>query len=248
MDRENLKSLLEDVRNGEVDIDHAIERLKHMPFEQLGFATIDHHRAIRTGMPEVIWGKGKTDEEVSEIAFRLLDRSRNILATRASASAADRIRERYPEAEYFPRSGALRVWRDRTMLGKGKIAVVTAGTTDLPVAEEAVVTAEIMGNEICRIHDVGVAGIHRLIANMEALREARVIVAVAGMEASLATVVGGMVSCPVIGVPTSVGYGSHFNGLASLLSMLNSCASNVSVVNIDNGFGGGYVASLINRL
>jgi len=248
MDRENLKSLLEEVRAGELGIDQAIEKLKHMPFEQLGFATIDHHRAIRAGMPEVIWGKGKTDEEVSEIAFRLLERSQNVLATRTSEGAAARVIARYPEAEYFPRSGALRVWRDRTLLGKGTIAVVTAGTTDQPVAEEAIVTAEIMGNNICRIHDVGVAGIHRLIANLEPLRAARVIVAVAGMEASLATAVGGLVSCPVIGVPTSVGYGSHFNGLASLLSMLNSCASNVSVVNIDNGFGGGYVASLINRL
>jgi pyridinium-3,5-biscarboxylic acid mononucleotide synthase len=248
MDRQNLKSLLEQVRLGEVPVDGALERLKHMPFEQLEFATIDHHRAIRSGMPEVIWGKDKTDEEVSEIAFRLLERSSNVLGTRVAASAAERVRERYPEMEYFPRSGAMRVWRDRTVHGKGTIGIVSAGTSDMRVAEEARVTAEILGNEIAQINDVGVAGIHRLFASVGKLQQCRVIVACAGMEASLPTAIGGLVSCPVIGVPTSVGYGAHFGGLASLLSMLNSCASNVTVVNIDNGFGGGYVASLINRL
>jgi NCAIR mutase (PurE)-related protein len=248
MDKENLKVLLGQVRSGEMPIDAALERLKHMPFEQLGFATIDHHRALRSGMAEVIWGKDKTDEEVSEIAFRLLDRSSNVLATRTAASAAKLVMSRYPEAEYFPRSGVLRVWRDRTIHGKGTIAIVSAGTSDLRVAEEARVTAEILGNEITQINDIGVAGIHRLFANLTKLQECRVIVACAGMEATLPTAIGGLVSCPVIGVPTSVGYGAHFNGLASLLSMLNSCASNVTVVNIDNGFGGGYVASLINRL
>jgi hypothetical protein len=171
-----------------------------------------------------------------------------MLATRTVEAAYLLLRKSYPEAEFFPRSGALRVWRDRSMKGKGRIVIVTAGTTDWSVAEEAVVTAEIMGNEVESIRDVGVAGIHRLIANLEKFQQARVIVAVAGMEATLPTAIGGLVSCPVIGVPTSVGYGAHFNGLASLLSMLNSCASNVSVVNIDNGFGGGYVASLINRV
>jgi pyridinium-3,5-biscarboxylic acid mononucleotide synthase len=248
MDKENLKTLLGQVRSGEMPVDDALERLKHMPFEQLGFATIDHHRALRAGMAEVIWGKDKTDEEVSEIAFRLLDRSSNVLATRTSPSAAELITSRYPEAEYFPRSGALRVWRDRTVHGKGTIAIVSAGTSDMRVAEEARVTAEILGNEIIQINDIGVAGIHRLFASLGKLKECRVIVACAGMEATLPTAIGGLVSCPVIGVPTSVGYGAHFNGLASLLSMLNSCASNVTVVNIDNGFGGGYVASLINRL
>jgi hypothetical protein len=249
MDRDQLKSLLEEVRSGDVDIDQALERLRHMPFENLGYATLDHHRAIRVGLPEVIFGKGKTADEVSEIACRLLERSSNVLATRTTREAYEKLAERYADAEYFPRSGALRVWRDRKVLGKGKMAIVCAGTTDLPVAEEATVTAEIMGNdEIERIFDVGVAGIHRLFGNFDRIKDARVIVVCAGMEGALPSAIAGMVSCPVIAVPTSIGYGSHFNGLASLLSMLNSCASNVSVVNIDNGFGGGYVASLINRL
>jgi NCAIR mutase (PurE)-related protein len=196
----------------------------------------------------VIFGQGKTPEEVAGIAAALLAKSANVLATRTCAEAFELVKKGFPEAEFFPRSGCLRVWRDRTVHGKGLIAVVTAGTTDMPVAEEALVTAETMGNEIVHVHDVGIAGIHRLFAHLDTFRRARVIVACAGMEATLPTAIGGLVSCPVIGVPTSVGYGAHFNGLASLLSMLNSCASNVTVVNIDNGFGGGYVASLINRL
>jgi hypothetical protein len=247
MDREQLKALLEDVRSGGVEIDDALERLRHMPFEDLGFANIDHHRALRTGLPEVIFGKGKTADEVFTIASRLLARSSNVLATRTTPEVYALVKAAFPEAEYFPRSGALRVFRDRKILGKGKLAVVSAGTTDLPVAEEAVVTAEIMGNEVVLVQDVGVAGIHRLFGHLESFQDARAIVVCAGMEGALPSVVGGLVSCPVIAVPTSVGYGAHFHGLASLLSMLNSCASNVSVVNIDNGFGGGYVASLINR-
>jgi NCAIR mutase (PurE)-related protein len=248
MDKDQLRSLLEQVRQGAVAVDEALERLRHMPFETLGYATIDHHRAIRVGMPEVIFGKGKTVEQTIGIATRLLERAANVLVTRTSREAYEALRAQFPEAEYFPLSGALRVWRDRTMRGKGKLLVVSAGTTDLPVAEEAVVTAEIMGNEVVQVHDVGVAGIHRLLGNYEKLAEARVIVVCAGMEGALPSAVGGMVSCPVIAVPTSVGYGASFHGLAALLGMLNSCASNVSVVNIDNGFGGGYVASLINRL
>ncbi len=247
MDRDNLKSLLEQVRDGALDIDSAVEKFKHLPFENIGYATIDHHRAIRVGMPEVIFGKGKTPEEIVGIAGHLLERSANVLATRASAEAFELMRQKYPEAEYFPRSGALRVWRDRTPRGKGLLAVVCAGTTDLPVAEEAAVTAEIMGNDVRQVADVGVAGIHRLFGHMDVIREARVCVVCAGMEGALPSAVGGLVSCPVVAVPTSVGYGASFNGLAALLGMLNSCASNVSVVNIDNGFGGGYVASLINR-
>lgn len=248
MDTNKLKDLLAQVKSGAVEIDDAVNEMRHLPFESLGFATIDHHRAIRVGMPEVIFGKGKTPEEVATIAARLLDRASNVLATRTVPEAFEILRRDHPDAEFFPRCGALRVWRDRTQHGKGKLLIVTAGTTDLPVAQEAMVTAEIMGNEVVSVQDVGVAGIHRLFANMDKIKEARVIVAVAGMEATLPTAIGGLVSCPVIGVPTSIGYGAHFNGLASLLSMLNSCASNVSVVNIDNGFGGGYVASLINRL
>lgn len=248
MDRDQLKSLLEQVREGALEVDTAIERLKHMPFENIGYATIDHHRAIRVGMPEVIFGKGKTAEEVAGIAGKLLERAANVLATRTTPEAYELVKAQHPEAEYFPRSGALRVWRDRTQRGKGILAVVCAGTTDLPVAEEAAVTAEIMGNDVRQVADVGVAGIHRLFGHMDVIREARVCVVCAGMEGALPSAVGGLVSCPVVAVPTSVGYGASFNGLAALLGMLNSCASNVSVVNIDNGFGGGYVASLINRL
>jgi pyridinium-3,5-biscarboxylic acid mononucleotide synthase len=247
MDRDQLITLLEQVRQGALDIDAALERLKHMPFENIGYANIDHHRAIRTGMPEVIFGKGKSPEEITGIATRLLERSANVLATRVTPAAYELLRAAFPEAEYFPRSGALRVWRDREPRGKGPLAVVCAGTTDLPVAEEAAVTAEIMGNDVRQVADVGVAGIHRLFGHMDVIRQARVIVVCAGMEGALPSAVGGLVSCPVIAVPTSVGYGASFNGLAALLGMLNSCASNVSVVNIDNGFGGGYVASLINR-
>jgi NCAIR mutase (PurE)-related protein len=248
MDRDHLKTLLEEVRDGGVAVDAALEQLRHMPFEDLGFANIDHHRGLRVGLPEVIFGKGKTTQETVTIATKLLARSSNVLATRTTPEVFELLRKDFPEAEFFPRSGALRVFRDRKIIGKGKLAVVSAGTTDLPVAEEAVVTAEIMGNEVVLVQDVGVAGIHRLFGHLEDFKQARVIVVCAGMEGALPSVVGGLVSCPVIAVPTSVGYGAHFHGLASLLSMLNSCASNVTVVNIDNGFGGGYVASLINRL
>ena len=248
MDQDQLRSLFEQVRSGAVEVDAAIGRMRHMPFEDLGFAKLDHHRALRHGMPEVVLAKGKTPEQVAEIAARLLERSRNVLITRADRACADVVAARLPEAEYFPLSGAIRFWRDRTIGGKGRIAVVCAGTSDIPVAEEAQVTAQTMGNEVDSIQDVGVAGIHRLMHFRERLSEARVAVVCAGMEGALPSVVGGLVSCPVIAVPTSVGYGASFHGLAALLGMLNSCASNVTVVNIDNGFGAGYVASLINRL
>lgn len=248
MDQEQLKQLLEQVRDGAVNIDDAIGRLKHMPFEDLGFAKVDHHRAIRVGMPEVIFGKGKAPEHVAQIATHLLERSPNLLATRLEPRAAELVMERFSDAEYHPLSGVLRVWRDKTIRGKGTIVIACAGTSDIPVAEEARLTAEIMGNQVELIADIGVAGIHRLMSNRERLTQARVCVVCAGMEGALPSVVGGLVSCPVIAVPTSVGYGASFNGLAALLGMLNSCSSNVTVVNIDNGFGGGYVASLINRL
>lgn len=247
MDRDQLKTLLEEVQSGAVAVDAAMERIKHMPFENVGYATIDHHRAIRTGLPEVIFGKGKTPEQIAGIAARLLERASNMLATRATPEAYELVKKQFPDAEYFPMSGALRVWRDRTLHGKGPLAVVCAGTTDIPVAEEAAVTAEVMGNEVVQVADVGVAGIHRLFGHMDIIRQAKVVVVCAGMEGALPSAVGGLVSCPVIAVPTSVGYGASFHGLAALLGMLNSCASNVTVVNIDNGFGGGYVASLINR-
>ncbi len=249
MDQGFLRALLEQVRSGDVDIDGALGRLKNLPFEDLGFAKVDHHRAIRHGMPEVIFGKGKTPDQISAIVGTLLATSRNVLVTRADPAAAARLEREHPGvAEYFPSSGAVRFWRERTSQGKGKIAVVCAGTSDLPVAEEAQVTAEVMGNEVDAIHDVGVAGIHRLMNNLERLNEARVVIVCAGMEGALPSVVGGLVSAPVIAVPTSIGYGASFHGLAALLGMLNSCASNVTVVNIDNGFGAGYAASLMNRL
>jgi pyridinium-3,5-biscarboxylic acid mononucleotide synthase len=248
MNQEQMRALFESVRSGAVDVDAALDRMRHLPFEDLGFAKIDHHRALRHGMPEVVFAQGKTPDQVAEIAARLVSNAPNVLITRADLATADRVRERMPQAEYFPLSRALRVWCDRTVHGKGKIAVVSAGTSDIPVAEEAQITAEVMGNQVEVIFDIGVAGIHRLMNNRERLVDARVVVVCAGMEGALPSVVGGLVACPVIAVPTSVGYGASFHGLAALLGMLNSCASNVTVVNIDNGFGAGYVASLINRL
>ncbi len=248
MNQDQLRTLLEQVREGAVDVEAALARVRHMPFEDLGFAKVDHHRELRHGMPEVILGKGKTPEQVLTIAQHLLAVSQNLLITRADAATARLVQQNLPGAEHFSLSGAIRIWRDKTVRGKGKIAVVCAGTSDIPVAEEAQVTAEVMGNQVESIHDIGVAGIHRLLENSSRLAEARVVVVCAGMEGALPSAVGGLVSCPVIAVPTSVGYGASFHGLAALLGMLNSCASNVTVVNIDNGFGAGYVASLINRL
>jgi pyridinium-3,5-biscarboxylic acid mononucleotide synthase len=248
MDAEQLRTLLEEVRSGSVEIDAALERMRHMPFEDLGYAKLDHHRSLRHGITEVIFGKGKTPDQITEIAGRLLEKSRNLLITHTDAAVAARLKALFPETEYFALSGAVRIWRERTIHGKGKLAVVCAGTSDIPVAEETKVTAEVMGNDVEVLYDVGVAGIHRLMAHSERLMAARVIVVVAGMEGALPSVVGGLVSVPVIAVPTSIGYGASFQGVAALLGMLNSCASNVAVVNIDNGFGAGYVASMINRL
>ena len=248
MDRDQLRGLFEQVRSGALDVDGAVNRMRHMPFEDLGFAKVDHHRELRHGMPEVIFAKGKTPEQVTAIAGRLLEHSRNVLITRADRACADMVTRELEGGEYLPLSGAIRFWRDRKIHGKGPLAVVCAGTSDMPVAEEAQVTAELMGNQVDTINDIGVAGIHRLMQNRERLCEARVVVVCAGMEGALPGAIGGLVSCPVIAVPTSIGYGASFNGLAALLGMLNSCASNVTVVNIDNGFGAGYVASLINRL
>ena len=248
MDQDQLRGLLEQVRAGAVDVGAAIERLRHLPFEDLGFAKVDHHRALRHGIPEVIFGQGKTPDQVAAIAASLLGRAPNVLITRATPDTAARIQREHPDAEMFPASGAVRIWRDRTLRGHGTIAVVCAGTSDIPVAEEAQVTAEVMGNQVDAIQDIGVAGIHRVMQNRERLAAARVVVVCAGMEGALPSVIGGLVAVPVIAVPTSVGYGASFQGLAALLGMLNSCASNVTVVNIDNGFGAGYAASLMNRL
>jgi NCAIR mutase (PurE)-related protein len=247
MDTHQLQRLLEEVRDGEITVDAALDNLRHLPFEDLGFAKVDHHRAMRHGMPEVILGHGKQPDQVAGIAAALLAKSHNLLLTRATEEMAARVAALAPETEHFPKSGVVRVWRDRTLYGKGKIVAVCAGTSDIPVLEEARLTAEVMGNEVEAICDVGVAGIHRLLDQRQRLMQARVAIVCAGMEGALPSVVGGLVSCPVIAVPTSIGYGASFHGLAALLGMLNSCASNVTVVNIDNGFGAGYVASLINR-
>ena len=248
MDPQQLQTLLEGVRDGRMDVSEAMEQLRHLPFEDLGFAKVDHHRALRHGTPEVVLGTGKTPQQVESIAAALLARSQNLLVTRATAQMAERIQSLCGEAEYFQASRVVRVWRDRSIRGKGKIVALCAGTSDFPVLEEARLTAEVMGNQVDSICDVGVAGIHRLLHQRDRLAEARVAIVCAGMEGALPSVVGGLVGCPVIAVPTSIGYGASFQGLAALLGMLNSCASNVTVVNIDNGFGAGYVASLINRL
>jgi NCAIR mutase (PurE)-related protein len=218
-----------------------------MPFEDLGYAKVDHHRALRNGMPEVIFGKGKTPEQVAGIFEHLAREKMNVLTTRATQEQYAAVLEKVPKAEYRDPARAIILRQEKKKYGKGKIVVVSAGTSDIPVAEEAVVTAEMMGNVVQPVYDVGVAGIHRLLANRKTLTDARVIIVCAGMEGALPSVVGGLVGVPVIAVPTSIGYGASFDGLAALLGMLNSCASNVSVVNIDNGFGAGYVASLINR-
>lgn len=243
----HLEQLLAEVRDGQTSVDTAVAQLRDLPFEDLGFAKVDHHRALRHGMPEVIFGLGKTADQVESIAAAILARSPNLLITRATPEMAERITLLAPEAEHSPTAGVIRVWRDKTVTGKGTIAVLCAGTSDLPVLEEARLTAEIMGNQVDAVCDVGVAGIHRLLHQRDRLTSARVVIVCAGMEGALPSVVGGLVGCPVIAVPTSIGYGASFGGLAALLGMLNSCASNVTVVNINNGFGAAYVASLINR-
>ncbi len=228
-------------------MDAVIEKLKHLPYENLGFAHVDHHRAIRQGFPEVVFGRGKTPEQIAAIAEKLLARAGNLLVTRTEVRAFELVQQIEPSAIFHESCGAISVIRDRTIYGKGTVAVVTAGTSDIPVAEEAALTVEAMGNELIKLFDVGVAGIHRILSQRELLQQARVVVCCAGMEGALPSVVGGLVSVPVIAVPTSIGYGASFGGVAALLGMLNSCSSNVTVVNIDNGFGAGYVASLINR-
>lgn len=248
MNAASIHKLFEEVRRGKLSPDDAVARLRHLPFEDLGFAKVDHHRAVRVGMPEVIFGERKTPAHLAQIFVKLAKHGGNILATRSDEKQFAAVKKKIRKAEYRELARAIVLQRDSTQYGKGIIAVVSAGTSDIPVAEEAVVTAEVMGNTVEHFYDVGVAGIHRLLANREALTRARVVIVCAGMEGALPSVVGGLVGAPVIAVPTSVGYGASFNGLTALLGMMNSCASNVSVVNIDNGFGAGYVASLINRL
>jgi hypothetical protein len=251
MTEKHLRELLESVRSGKVSSQEGLERLKHLPFEDLGFAKVDHHRALRQGYAEVVFGKGKTPPQVAEIVHAMVRQKasrQNILITRGDPKIFAAVKRVSRAAKFHGLSGAITIERTREITGKGTILVVSAGTSDIPVAQEALLTAQMMGNRAEHLYDVGVAGIHRLLDHRGKLAEARVIVCVAGMEGALPSVVGGLVGVPVIAVPTSVGYGASFGGVAALLGMLNSCASNVTVVNIDNGFGAACVASCINRL
>ena len=251
MNQSELLKILESVKSGGLAPAEAIERLKHLPFEDLGFAKVDHHRALRQGFAEVIFGKGKTPQQVAAIVKAMLrkkDSRHNILVTRADVKLFAPVKKLHRAAKFHALSGVITIERSAEITGKGTILVVSAGTSDIPVAEEALLTARMMGNRAESLYDVGIAGIHRLLDHRGKLAEARVIICVAGMEGALPSVVGGMVSAPVIAVPTSVGYGASFAGVAALLGMLNSCASNVTVVNIDNGFGAACVASCVNRL
>jgi pyridinium-3,5-biscarboxylic acid mononucleotide synthase len=248
MNADAIRKLFQQVKTGEITPDDAVQELRHLPFEDLGFANVDHHRAVRVGMAEVIFGPGKNPNHLADIFVSLAKRGNNVLATRATEEQFRAVKKVSRKAEYNELARAIVFRQDDKKYGKGTIVVVSAGTSDIPVAEEAVLTAELMGNEVQHLFDVGVAGIHRLLARKDVLMSARVLIVCAGMEGALPSVVGGLTSVPVIAVPTSVGYGAAFGGLAALLGMLNSCASNVTVVNIDNGFGAGYVASMINRL
>jgi pyridinium-3,5-biscarboxylic acid mononucleotide synthase len=245
---EQLRRLMEAVRRGETTPDEACDRLKDLPFEDLGYAKVDHHRSLRTGMPEVIYSEGKTAEQVAGIFASLTASGVNVLATRATRIQFEVVRQLQPAAIFHETASCITLQQESAPLRPGIVAVVCAGTSDLPVAEEARVTAELMGNSVDLIVDVGVAGLPRLLAQRGRLQKAAVVIVCAGMEGALPSVVGGLVAAPVIAVPTSVGYGASFGGVAALLGMLNSCAPNVSVVNIDNGFGAAYIATLINRV
>lgn len=248
MDRAQIESLLNEVHTGSTSVTDALERLRHMPFEDMGFAKVDHHRALRTGMPEVIFAESKTPAQVAGIFERMAKAGGNVLATRASREMYAAVQSLEPRAEFHELGRAITLKQSDAPAGKGTVGVVCAGTSDLPVAEEAAITARLMGNTVELIADVGVAGIHRLMAQQHTLKSARVLIVCAGMEGALPTVVGGLVHAPVIAVPTSVGYGASLGGIAALLGMLNTCSPNVCVVNIDNGFGAACIASLINHL
>lgn len=248
MNPENIKKTLEKVKSGELNVEGALRELKHLPYEEIGRATVDHHRTLRQGYPEVIFGQGKTPEEIIDIMKSLVNAGDNVLVTRITETAAKEALEAFPDAKYYSRARVVTLtvnpFKEK---GQGKIMVISAGTSDATVADEAAITAKMLGHEVEQMQDVGVAGLHRLFGQADRLNGAGVYVVVAGMEGALPSVIGGMVDRPVIAVPTSVGYGASFGGLSALLSMLNSCASGVAVVNIDNGFGAGYLAALINR-
>lgn len=248
MDQEHLTQLMEQVASGKMSPKAAVEQLKDLPFEDLGFANIDHHRRIRTGYPEAVFCQGKKPEQIAAIMKELAEKNQNVIATRAEQADYEAVKRVVSDAEFHEDARMIVVMRDPIPHREGTIAIVTAGTADIPVAEEAAVTAQALGNKVDRIYDVGVAGIHRLFAKLERIRSAKVVIVVAGMEGALASVVGGLVEHPVIAVPTSIGYGANLGGISALLSMLNSCANGVGIVNIDNGFGAAYLASNINRI
>lgn len=248
MQESNLREMLEQLSRGEINVEQGVERMRHLPFEDIGIAMVDHHRELRQGQPEVIFGQGKTSEQIRQIMQVMVSRGSNVLVTRLDNDKAVELQVLFPDAIYHVDARCLTLeHRDRKSQGRGTILVVAAGTSDLPVAREALVTAQFLGNQAELVCDVGVAGIHRLLSRVELIRSATVLIVVAGMEGALPSVVGGLVDRPVIAVPTSVGYGASFGGIAALLGMLNSCASGVTVVNIDNGFGAACAASLMNR-
>jgi len=249
MNPERLKKILTQVRQGKLTVDGALKSLKHLPFEDIDFARIDHHRSLRKGFPEVIYGEGKTAAQVLEIMVRMARQGENILVTRLDPAKARAVLKKFPQAVYHPLSRVLTLEKKpaAVLSARGTVLVISAGTSDIPVAEEALITARVMGNPVEYLYDLGVAGLHRLLAYQEKIALASVLIVVAGMEGALPSVVGGLVDRPVIAVPTSVGYGASFQGVAALLGMLNSCSSGVAVVNIDNGFGAAYLATLINR-
>jgi len=249
MEQQKLRTVLEELKKGNSTVDQVLDQLKMFPYESLnGFANLDHHRLLRTGFPEVIFAQGKTPDQVVEIFFRLQGHSRQVLATRVNAEMYAQIQDRLPGVSYHPSARVLYIDQDLERVKRPGILVLTAGTSDIPVAEEAAITSELMGNQVERIYDVGVAGLHRLLDHLAQLQKATVIIVAAGMEGALPSVVGGLVSAPIIALPTSVGYGASFQGLAALLGMLNSCANGVAVVNIDNGFGAGCLAAKINKI
>jgi NCAIR mutase (PurE)-related protein len=248
MTGKEIEKLLKDVRNGNKSVEEALEVLKTFPYTDLGFARIDHHRELRTGYPEIVYCAGKSNRQITEIFRVMIEKENNVIGTRVTPEMYEAVRSISSEVVYFPEARIISVQKKKPEIPQTKIGVITAGTSDIPVAEEAAVTAELLGNNVLRIYDAGVAGIHRLVDKLPEIRKCRVIIVVAGMEGALASVVGGLVDKPVIAVPTSVGYGASFGGISALLAMLTSCSSGVTVVNIDNGFGAGFSASMINRM
>jgi NCAIR mutase (PurE)-related protein len=248
MTRKEIEDLLTDIKNGGTSVEDALELLQNFPYTDLGYARIDHHREMRTGYPEIVYCAGKTPEQVAGIFKLMVTKENNVIGTRADEKTYEKVREVVPDAVFHSVARIISVQKKKPAPPESKIAVITAGTSDMPVAEEAAITAELLGNEVLRIYDAGVAGIHRLVDKLPEIRKCRVIIVIAGMEGALASVVGGLVDKPVIAVPTSVGYGANFGGISALLAMLTSCSAGVTVVNIDNGFGAGFSASMINQM